>query len=45
MVGFAQSPVGVRADATTGGVEMLVPIFAEAFAATGLTKEIGRAHV
>jgi acetyl-CoA acetyltransferase len=38
IVGFAQSPVGVRADATTGGVEMLVPIFAEAFGATGLTK-------
>jgi acetyl-CoA acetyltransferase len=38
IVGFAQSPVGVREDATTGGVEMLVPIFAEAFGATGLTK-------
>jgi acetyl-CoA acetyltransferase len=38
IVGFAQSPVRVREDATTGGVEMLVPIFAEAFGATGLTK-------
>jgi acetyl-CoA acetyltransferase len=38
VVGFAQSPVRVREDATTGGVEMLVPIFAEVFGATGLTK-------
>ena len=38
VVGFAQSPCRVRADATTGGVEMLVPIFAEVFAATGLTR-------
>ena len=38
MVGFAQSPVRVRDDATTGGVEMLVPIFADVFRATGLTK-------
>jgi acetyl-CoA acetyltransferase len=38
IVGFAQSPVRVREDATTGGVEMLVPIFAEVFGATGLTK-------
>ncbi len=38
VVGFAQSPVRVREDATTGGVEMLVPIFAEVYAATGLTK-------
>ena len=38
MVGFAQSPVRVREDATTGGVEMLVPIFADVFRATGLTK-------
>jgi acetyl-CoA acetyltransferase len=38
VVAFAQSPVRVRSDATTGGVEMLVPIFAEAFAATGLAK-------
>ena len=38
VVGFAQSPCRVREDATTGGVEMLVPIFAEVFGATGLTK-------
>jgi acetyl-CoA acetyltransferase len=38
VVGFAQSPCRVRPDVTTGGVEMLVPIFAEAFRATGLTK-------
>ena len=38
VVGFAQSPCRVREDATTGGVEMLVPIFAEVYAATGLTK-------
>ena len=38
VVGFAQSPCRVRPDATTGGVEMLVPIFAEVFRATGLTK-------
>ena len=38
MVGFAQSPVGVREDATTSGVEMLVPTIAEAFGACGITK-------
>ncbi len=38
VVGFAQSPCRVRPDVTTSGVEMLVPIFAEVFAATGLTK-------
>jgi acetyl-CoA acetyltransferase len=38
VVGFAQSPCGVREDATTSGVEMLVPIFAEVFGRTGLTK-------
>ena len=38
VVGFAQSPCGVRPDATTSGVEMLVPIFAEVFVATGLTR-------
>jgi acetyl-CoA acetyltransferase len=38
VVGFAQSPVMIRADATTSGVEMLVPIFAEVFRATGLTR-------
>jgi acetyl-CoA acetyltransferase len=38
VVGFAQSPVRVREDATTSGVEMLVPIFAEVLGACGLTK-------
>src|SRR5690348_4978342 len=38
VVGFAQSPCRVRDDATTSGVEMLVPIFAEVFGATGLTR-------
>jgi acetyl-CoA acetyltransferase len=38
VVGFAQSPVRVRDDATTGGVEMLLPIFAEVYQATGLTR-------
>ena len=38
VVGFAQSQCGVREDATTSGVEMLVPILAEVFGATGLTK-------
>jgi acetyl-CoA acetyltransferase len=38
VVGFAQAPCRVRQDVTTSGVEMLVPIFAEVFAATGLTK-------
>jgi acetyl-CoA acetyltransferase len=38
VVGFAQSPCRVREDATTGGVEMLVPIFAEVYAATRLAK-------
>jgi acetyl-CoA acetyltransferase len=38
VVGFAQSPCAVRPDATTSGVEMLVPIFAEVLRATGLTK-------
>ena len=38
VVGFAQSPVRVREDATTSGVEMLVPIFAEVLLACGLAK-------
>jgi acetyl-CoA acetyltransferase len=38
VIGFAQSPCRVREDATTSGVEMLVPIFAEVFGATGLTR-------
>jgi acetyl-CoA acetyltransferase len=38
VVGFAQSPVGIRDDSTTGGVEMLVPVFREVYAQTGLTR-------
>jgi acetyl-CoA acetyltransferase len=38
VVGFAQAPCRVREDVTTSGVEMLVPIFAEVFRTTGLTK-------
>jgi acetyl-CoA acetyltransferase len=38
VIGFAQSPCARRDDAGTGGVEMLVPILAEAFGSTGLTK-------
>jgi acetyl-CoA acetyltransferase len=38
VIGFAQSPCVRRGDGTTSGVEMLVPIFHEVFAGTGLTK-------
>jgi acetyl-CoA acetyltransferase len=38
VVGFAQSPCARHSDSTTSGVEMLVPIFREVFAATGLAK-------
>src|SRR5262249_36186701 len=38
IVGFAQSRVMVRDDSTTSGVEMLVPIFREVYAQTGLTR-------
>jgi acetyl-CoA acetyltransferase len=38
VVGFAASPVERYGPGTTSGVEMLVPIFAEVFAQTGLTK-------
>jgi acetyl-CoA acetyltransferase len=38
VVGFAQSPVERHGSGTTNGVEMLVPIFAEVLAATGLAK-------
>ncbi|HEX3488029.1 MAG TPA: thiolase domain-containing protein [Streptosporangiaceae bacterium] len=38
VVGFAQSPVVRRGETTTSGVEMLVPIFGEVLAATGLSK-------
>ena len=39
VIGFAQSPCAKRDDAGTGGVEMLVPILAEVFQSTGLTKD------
>jgi acetyl-CoA acetyltransferase len=38
VVGFAQAPCVRRGDSTTSGVEMLVPIFAEVLAATGLAR-------
>jgi acetyl-CoA acetyltransferase len=38
VVGFAQSPCARHSDSTTSGVEMLVPIFHEVLAATGLAK-------
>jgi acetyl-CoA acetyltransferase len=38
VIGFAQSPVVRHGDTTTSGVEMLVPIFAEVLASTGLAK-------
>ncbi|HVV25161.1 MAG TPA: lipid-transfer protein, partial [Pseudonocardiaceae bacterium] len=38
IVGFAQSPNVRATPGTTNGVEMLVPIFAEVFEQTGLTK-------
>jgi acetyl-CoA acetyltransferase len=39
VIGFAQSPCVRRGDGTTSGVEMLVPIFQEVLASTGLAKE------
>jgi acetyl-CoA acetyltransferase len=39
VIGFAQSPVERRGEGTTNGVEMLVPIFAEVLASTGLVKD------
>ena len=39
VIGFAQAPNERHSPATTNGVEMLVPIFHEVFAATGLTKD------
>jgi len=39
VVGFAQSPCVCHGDGTTSGVEMLVPIFHEVLAATGLAKQ------
>ena len=38
VVGFAQTPQVAHSDATTNGVEMLVPILAEALGGLGLTK-------
>ena len=38
IVAFAQSPFEARGDGASGGVEMLVPIFAEVYAKTGLTR-------
>jgi acetyl-CoA acetyltransferase len=38
VVGFAQAPTERHSAATTNGVEMLVPVFAEIYRATGLTK-------
>ena len=38
VVAFAEAPNVRRTDGTTNGVEMLVPIFAEVFSQTGLTK-------
>jgi acetyl-CoA acetyltransferase len=38
VIGFAQSPVMRRGAGTTNGVEMLVPIFAEVLASTGLAR-------
>ena len=38
VIGFAEAPNVRSTDGTTNGVEMLVPIFAEVFEQTGLTK-------
>jgi len=38
VIAFAEAPNVRRTDGTTNGVEMLVPIFAEVFSQTGLTK-------
>ena len=38
VVGFAQSPCLRRGETTTSGVEMLVPIFHEVLASTGLAR-------
>src|SRR5215468_9410737 len=39
VVAFAEAPSVRRTSGTTNGVEMLVPIFAEVFGQTGLTKD------
>jgi acetyl-CoA acetyltransferase len=38
VIGFAQSPTVAHGQTTTNGVEMLVPILAEIYAGTGLSK-------
>jgi len=38
VIGFAQSTIGIRDDSTTGGVEMLSPLFREVYEQTGLTR-------
>ena len=38
VIGFAEAPNVRRTDATTNGVEMLVPIFRQVFDQTGLTR-------
>jgi acetyl-CoA acetyltransferase len=39
VIGFAQAPNVRRTDGTTNGVEMLVPVFRQVLAQTGLAKE------
>jgi acetyl-CoA acetyltransferase len=39
VVGFAQAPNVRSTEATTNGVEMLIPVFAELLASTGLSKQ------
>ena len=39
VVGFAQAPNVRRTEGTTNGVELLVPVFAEVLAATGLSRQ------
>jgi len=39
VVGFAQSPCVRHGEGTTSGVEMLVPIFGEVLAGSGLAKD------
>jgi acetyl-CoA acetyltransferase len=39
VIGFAQAPNVRRTDGTTNGVEMLVPVFQQVLAQTGLAKE------
>ena len=38
VVGYAATPSLRAAETTTNGVEMLIPLFADVFAQTGLTK-------